>query len=101
MSLWCYYCQTVYSCRQYEKYRCQRPFEKTQENAAKVTSLTETSNGSPGGIERGKAFQFKTPLSILVVGPSGCGKTCRYFWVTHKSCLVHPPEVIHYCYGAC
>ena len=24
------------------------------------------------GIERGKAFRFKTPCSILIVGPSGC-----------------------------
>ena len=32
----------------------------------------ETANG----IERGKAFWFNTPSSILVVGPSGCGKPC-------------------------
>ena len=32
--------------------------------------------GIPSGIEKGKAFRFKTPSSILIVGPSGCRKTC-------------------------
>lgn len=54
-------------------------------------------------MEMGKAFQFKTPSSILVVGPSGCGKTCftQVLLLEHfNELFVSPPKKVHYCYGA-
>ncbi len=53
-------------------------------------------------MEKGEAFRFKTPTSILVVGPSGCGKTCftKSLLLDHSEELLStPPETIHYCYG--
>ena len=41
-----------------------------------ITFPTEKNYDIANGKERGKAFRFKTPSSILIVGPSGCGKTC-------------------------
>ena len=49
--------------------------KKTQE-VPKITFPTGKQNGFLNGVDRGKAFRFKTPSSILIVGPSGCGKTC-------------------------
>ena len=62
----------------------------------------ENNPGIPRGIERGKAFRFKTPSSILIIGPSGCGKT--YFTesllLDHlEELFVNPPPTIPYCYG--
>ena len=68
----------------------------------KITFPTENNPGIPDRIERGKAFQFKTPSSILVVGPSGCRKTCftELLLLDHlEELFVNPPPMIHYCYG--
>ena len=57
----------------------------------------------PGGIEKGKAFRFKTLSGILIVGPSGCGKTCfteSLLLDQLEELFVNPPPTIHYCYGA-
>ena len=103
MSLWCRYCQRLFtradSRSRHEKYRCQMRFEVPP----KKIFPTETSNGNPTGIETGEAFRFKTPSSILVVGPSGCGKSCftESLLLDHSDELFRePPETIHYCYGA-
>ena len=49
-----------------------------------------------------KAFQFRTPTSLLIAGLSGCGKT-----VFTTQLLLDDPELfdkfpkpIHYCYGS-
>ncbi len=54
-------------------------------------------------MERGEAFSFRTPSSILIVGPSSSCKTV----FTSRLLLNHsdelfgsPPDVVHYCYGA-
>ena len=103
MSLWCRYCQRLFtradSRSRHQKYRCQMRFEVPP----KKIIPTETSNGNPTGIETGEAFRFKTPSSILVVGPSGCGKSCftESLLLDHSDELFRePPETIHYCYGA-
>ena len=70
--------------------------------ALKITLPTEKQNGFLIGVERGKAFRFKTPSSILIVGPSGCGKTCftESLLLDHlEELFVSPPPTIHYCYG--
>ena len=59
-------------------------------------------------MERCKAFQFRTPTSMLIAGPSGCGKT-----VFTSNLILHNKELfdnslkirqktvpIHYCYGS-
>ena len=54
-------------------------------------------------MERGEAFTFRTPSSILFAGPSSCGKSM----FTRKLLLDHSdemfgesPEIVYYCYGA-
>ena len=89
MSHRCCYCQKPFtragSNRHHEKYTCWKRLENghfssspavTRVDAPKVTFPNENNPGIPRGIEKGKAFRFKTPSSILIVGPSGCGKTC-------------------------
>ena len=96
MSHRCCYCQKPFtragSKRHHEKYTCWKRIENghdklplvdlpsstaiTRVDAPKIAFPTEKQNGIPNGIERGIAFRFKTPSSILVVGLSGCGKTC-------------------------
>ncbi|XP_078373310.1 uncharacterized protein LOC144656923 [Oculina patagonica] len=54
-------------------------------------------------MERGEAFSFRMPSSILIVGPSSCGKTCftESVLLNHsKELFSTPPETIHYCFGA-
>ena len=103
MSLWCRYCQILFSRAdsrsRHEKNSCQRLIE----DSPKCTFPTEMSNGNPKGMEMGDAFRFKTPSSILVVGLSGCGKTCftESLLLDHPDELFeNPSEAIHYCYGA-
>ena len=64
---------------QEEKHNCQR--KTKHEEVPEITFPTKNNPGIPSGIERGKAFRFMTPSSILVVGPSGCGKTCFTEWL--------------------
>ena len=53
-------------------------------------------------MERGEAFTFKTPTSLMSAGSSGCGKTV----FTTRLLLENPklfktqPNCIHYCYGS-
>ena len=54
-------------------------------------------------MERGEAFTFRTPSSILLAGPSSCGKSM----FTRKLLLDHSdkmfgasPGTVYYCYGA-
>ena len=71
-------------------------------DALKITLPTEKQNGFLIGVDRGKAFRFKTPSSILIVGPSGCGKTCftETLLLDHlEELFVSPPTTIHHCYG--
>ena len=72
-------------------------------DAPKIILPTEKQNGFLTGVERGKAFRFKTPSSILIVGPSVCCKTCftESLLLDHlkKKLFVSPPPTIHYCYG--
>ena len=71
-------------------------------DAPKIILRTEKQNGFLIGVERGKAFRFKTPSSILIVGPSSCGKTCftESLLLDHlEELFVSPPLMIHYCYG--
>ena len=122
MSHRCCYCQKPFtragSKRHHEKYTCWKRIENghdklplvdlrsstaiTRVDAPKIAFPTEKQNGIPNGIERGIAFRFKTPSSILVVGPSGCGKTCftESLLLDHlEELFVSPPPMIHYCYG--
>ena len=122
MSYRCCYCQKPFtragSKRHHEKYTCWKRIENghdklplvdlpsstaiTRVDAPKIAFPTEKQNGIPNGIERGIAFRFKTPSSILVVGPSGCGKTCftESLLLDHlEELFVSPPPTIHYCYG--
>ena len=104
--------------RHHERYTCWQRLENGQDklplvdlpsstaitrvDAPKITLPTEKQNGFLIGVERGKAFRFKTPYSILIVGPSGCGKTCftETLLLDHlEELFVSPPPTIHYCYG--
>ena len=72
-------------------------------DAPKIIFPTQNNRGIPSRIEKGKAFWFKTPSSILVVGPSGCGKTCfaeSLLLDLLEELFVNPPPTIHYCYLA-
>ena len=116
------YCQKPFtragSRRHHERYTCWKRLENgqdklplvdlpsstaiTQVDAPKIILRTEKQNGFLIGVERGKAFRFKTPSSILIVGPSGCGKTCftGSLLLDHlEELFVSPPLTIHYCYG--
>ena len=122
MSHRCRYCQKTFtrtgSRRNHERYTCWKRLENDQDklplvdlpsstaitrvDASKITLPTEKQNGFLIGVERGKAFRFKTPSSILIVGPSGCGKTCfnETLLLDHlEELFVSPPPTIHYCYG--
>ena len=75
----------------------------TREEVPEITFPTQNNPGIPSGIERGIAFRFKTPSSILIVGLSGCAKTCfaESLLLDHlEELFVNPPPTIHYCYGA-
>ena len=53
-------------------------------------------------MQRGEAFRFKTPSSILIVGPSGSGKTIftTKLLLNNLELFQTTPPKIHYCYGA-
>ncbi|XP_078355815.1 uncharacterized protein LOC144661000 [Oculina patagonica] len=54
-------------------------------------------------MERGEAFSFRTPSSILIVGPSASGKTvfASQLLLNHSDDLFGTsPDAVHYCYGA-
>ncbi|XP_078355694.1 uncharacterized protein LOC144640413 [Oculina patagonica] len=52
-------------------------------------------------MERGKAFSFHTPSSMLVVGPSGCGKTVftTSLILDNLDLFENLEPNVHYCYG--
>ena len=107
MSLYCQYCQRLFSRIdtriRHEKYSCHSSGSEKTRKVPKITFPTEKNHGIPNGTERGEAFRFKTPSSILIVGPSGCGKTCftKSLLLDHlKKLFVNAPPTIYYCYGA-
>ena len=116
MSHRCSYCQKPFtragSERHHEKYTCWKRLENghfpsspavAREEVPEITFTTKKNYEIANGIQWGKAFQFKTPSSILIVGPSGCGKTCftESLLLDHlEELFVNPPPTIHYCYGA-
>ena len=115
MSNRCCYCQKPFtragSKRHHEKYTCWKRLENghyssspavTRVDTPKTAFPTKINPGIPSGIEKGTAFPYKTPSSILIVGPSGCGKTCftESLLLDHlEELFVNPPPTIHYCYG--
>ena len=116
MSHRCCYCQNPFtragSKRHHEKYTCWKRLENahfssspavTREELPEIAFPTENNPGIPSGIERGIAFRFKTPSSILVGGPSGRRKTCftESLLLDHlEELFVNPPSTVHFCCGA-
>ena len=86
---------------QEEKHNCQR--KATRQEVPEIIFPTGKNYEIVNGIERGKAFRFKTPSSILIAARSGCGKTCftESLLLDHlEELFVNLPSTVHYCYGA-